>query len=118
MFTTFEEKGDGAKFAYLIGNWISLFSMSLVFLVFTLFIYITHITWNVDPETGEKLLMTIKMFENMTHSVIGYGTGICYASLFYREVTGSCSRGLVIGGELIGKLDRTTEEDRHIDTNF
>ena len=92
--------------------------MSLVFFVFTLLIYITHITWYVDPETGERLQMTIKMFENMTHSLVAYGLGICYSSLFYREVMGQCSRGIVIGGELIGKMDRTTEEDRHIDNNL
>jgi len=88
MFTTFEDKGKGTKFAYLVGNCVSLFSLSLVFLIFNLFIYFTHMTWNVDSETGEKMLMTIKMFENMTHSIIGYSLGICFASLFYREITG------------------------------
>lgn len=50
----------------------------------------------------------------MIHAILGYGVGVCFSALFYREAAGQSAKGLLAGEELIGKFS----EDRVLDINL
>ena len=86
MIKSFENRGSGARFAYIVGNIVSIFSISLVIFVFSLIIYLTHASWDISEKTGERVEMTPKIYINMIHSVTGYCLGVCFSALFTEKL--------------------------------
>lgn len=99
------QTGKIIGYSFLVSSVIATFGLSLMFLTLSSVFYANHNLWNRDGETGEYLPLTPKMYQNLVHSVLGFGVGICFAALYYREAAGQSARGILVGEELYGKSD-------------
>lgn len=87
-------------------------------LVLSTYFYISHTYWAYDGETKKFNPITPAMYKNIMHTMIGYGVGIAFAALFYREACGTAGRGILAGDEGIEIIDIYGEDEENINRNM
>ena len=122
----YEEKSSATRFVFVVGCVISAVSSSLLIFSLSMLLFFTHKHQLNDGEVKgtkkpffffvkkNKGEMTKEQYVGMMHALLGFGVGVCFSALFYREATGQASRGIIAGEELIGKVIGSSRDDEQI----
>ena len=84
---SYVQRGGAVRYAFVVGSLISGFGAAVIIFTLSTFFIIVHKNWNVDGEDGREH-MEKTHYLHLVHSILGFGVGICFSSLYYRETAG------------------------------
>lgn len=76
-----------------------MFQVSLIVLFFTVVMWIykgLYLDVNAEISNADK-------YSNMFIFVLGYGLGIIFSNMMYRDAVGNAAKSASLGGEIVGR---------------
>ena len=83
----YDQRGAAVQYAFVVGSLISGFGAAVIILTLSTFFIIVHKNWSIDGEDGSTHIDK-NHYLHLVHSIVGFGVGICFSSLYYRETAG------------------------------